>query len=204
MTTTIFLHGTARLFALITVTDDTLTVLSVSGRGDGLEKIETCRAAVFQLRTACRSDEPTGASRVNPNVDGMSVSNFTQTEADPLIALAKRRVDATEHKYPVAGARITIRLVSTDRHESFLLDLRRSRIDFAKRTCQNRARQGLVRLDFGGPSHRNPKRPEGRNATSARLPRGVRRQVGAFGPRSTNSKTSRGDFSKTLDRGDAG
>ena len=88
----------------------------------------------------------------------MSISNLIQTEADALIALAKRRVDATEHEYPVAGKRITIPLVSSGRHESFLLDLRRSRIDLAKGTYQNRARQVvvLVRLDFGGPPHRNP------------------------------------------------
>ena len=86
------------------------------------------------------------------------MSNLTQTEADALIALAKRRVDATEHDYPVAGKRITIPLVSTGRHESFLLDLRRSRIDLAKGTYQNRARQAvvLVRLDFGSRPHRNP------------------------------------------------
>ena len=84
--------------------------------------------------------------------------NLTQAEADALLALAKRRIDATEHDYPAFGERVTIPLISSDRRESFLLDLRRSRIDLAKGTYQNRARQVVVlaRLDFGGAPHRNP------------------------------------------------
>lgn len=84
--------------------------------------------------------------------------NLTQAEADALLALAKRRIDATEHDYPAFGERVTIPLISFDRRESFLLDLRRSRIDLAKGTYQNRARQVVVlaRLDFGGAPHRNP------------------------------------------------
>ena len=84
--------------------------------------------------------------------------NLTQAEADALLALAKRRIDATEHDYPAFGERVTIPLISSDRRESFLLDLRRSRIDLAKGTYQNRARQVVIlaRLDFGGAPHRNP------------------------------------------------
>lgn len=84
--------------------------------------------------------------------------NLTQAEADALLALAKRRIDATEHDYPAFGERVTIPLISSDRRESFLLDLRRSRIDLAKGTYQNRAKQVVVlaRLDFGGAPHRNP------------------------------------------------
>lgn len=84
--------------------------------------------------------------------------NLTQAEADALIALAKRRIDATEHDYPAFGELVTIPLISSDRRESFLLDLRRSRIDLAKGTYQNRVRQVVVlaRLDFGGAPHRNP------------------------------------------------
>ena len=49
-------------------------------------------------------------------------------------------------------------LTSTDGRESFLLDVRRARIDLAKGTYQNRGRQVVVlaRLDFGGGPHRNP------------------------------------------------
>ena len=48
--------------------------------------------------------------------------------------------------------------MSENKRESFLLDVSRGRIDLAKGTYQNRARQTLVlvRLDFGGPPHRNP------------------------------------------------
>lgn len=88
----------------------------------------------------------------------MAELNLTQTEADALIALAKHRVDATEWNYPDLGGAVSVPLVSADRREQFLLDLRRGRIDLAKGTYQNRGRQVvvLVRLDFGGAPHRNP------------------------------------------------
>ncbi len=88
----------------------------------------------------------------------MADSGLTQAEADALIALEKRRVGEEEWRYPDLGGAITISLVSTDRREPFLLDLRRSRIDLAKNTYQNRGRQTvvLVRLDLGARPNRNP------------------------------------------------
>ena len=88
----------------------------------------------------------------------MADLNLTQAEADALIALAKHRVDTTEWDYPDLGGAVSIPLVSADRREQFVLDLRRGRIDLAKGTYQNRGRQVvvLVRLDFGGAPHRNP------------------------------------------------
>lgn len=88
----------------------------------------------------------------------MADSRLTQAEADALIALEKRRVGEEEWRYPDFAAAITIPLVSTNRREPFLLDLRRSRIDLAKNTYQNRGRQivVLVRLDLGARPHRNP------------------------------------------------
>ncbi|MYD30543.1 MAG: hypothetical protein F4X01_02865 [Nitrospira sp. SB0661_bin_20] len=85
-------------------------------------------------------------------------SNLTQAEADALMALEKRRVDATEWNYPNFGERVTVPLVSIDGREAFLLDLRRTRINLKKGTYQNRGRQVVVlaRLDFGSPPHRNP------------------------------------------------
>ena len=84
--------------------------------------------------------------------------HLTQAEADALIAMAKHRVDGTEWDYPDLGGGISIPLVSTDKREHFVLDLRRGRIDLAKGTYQSRGRQVvvLVRLDFGGAPHRNP------------------------------------------------
>ena len=88
----------------------------------------------------------------------MADSDLTQAEADALIALEKCRVDEQQWRYPDFGGGITIPLVSADRREPFLLDLRRSRIDLAKGTYQNRGRQTvvLVRLDLGARPHRNP------------------------------------------------
>lgn len=91
--------------------------------------------------------------------DGLMADiNLTQAEADALIAMAKRRVDNAEWDYPDLGGGISVPLISGDRREQFVLDLRRGRIDLAKGTYQNRGRQVvvLVRLDFGGAPHRNP------------------------------------------------
>lgn len=62
------------------------------------------------------------------------------------------------HKFPAAGERLVIPLVSLDRSEEFLLDATRSRIDFSKITYQSRTRIAIVllRLDLNGPPHRNP------------------------------------------------
>ena len=81
-------------------------------------------------------------------------SNLTQAEAEGLLALEKRRVDTTQWDYPDFGGRLTVPLTSTDGRESFLLDVRRARIDLAKDTYQSRGRQVVVlaRLDFGAAS----------------------------------------------------
>lgn len=88
----------------------------------------------------------------------MAELNLTQAEANALIALAKHQVDETEWDYPDLGGAVSIPLVSADRREQFILDLRRGQIDLTRGTYQNRGRQVvvLVRLDFGGAPHRNP------------------------------------------------
>lgn len=88
----------------------------------------------------------------------MTDANLTQSEADALLAMEKRRTDNSEWNYPSLGGRITVPLVSSDRRESFYLDVWRARINLAKGTYQNRGRQVaiLARLDFGGAPHRNP------------------------------------------------
>ena len=88
----------------------------------------------------------------------MAEINLTQSEADALIALEKHRVDDRHWDYPGLGGSILVPLISVDRREQFVLDISRGRIDLSKGTYQNRARQVvvLVRLDFGGPPHRNP------------------------------------------------
>ena len=55
----------------------------------------------------------------------MADANLSQAEVDALIVMEKRRSDDTEWNYPDLGGYVTIPLVSIDRRESFLLDLRR-------------------------------------------------------------------------------
>jgi len=83
---------------------------------------------------------------------------LTQDEADTLIAVEKQRIDDTEWDYPGPGERANIPLASADGREQFYIDISRGRINLAKGTYQNRARQVvvLVRLDYGGAPHRNP------------------------------------------------
>jgi hypothetical protein len=65
--------------------------------------------------------------------------------------------DSNEVDYPLGG-KVTVPLISENKRENFLLDISRGRIELKKGTYQTRARQIiiLVRLDFGGPAHRNP------------------------------------------------
>lgn len=88
----------------------------------------------------------------------MTDIRISQAEADALMALEKRRIDDNVWNYPRSRGCVTIPLVSVDGREAFLLDLRRSRIDLAKGTYQNRGRQVVIlaRLDFGSAPHRNP------------------------------------------------
>lgn len=88
----------------------------------------------------------------------MAQSDLTQAEADALIALEKHRIDEQDWDFPMGGESISVPLQSADRREQFVLDMSRGRIDLRKVKMQNRGRQVvvLVRLDLGGPPHRNP------------------------------------------------
>ena len=88
----------------------------------------------------------------------MSDISLTKAEADALIAMEKHKANDDTWDYPQMGGSICIPLISADKRESFLLDISRGRIDLLRGKYQNRARQAilLVRLDFGGPGHRNP------------------------------------------------
>jgi len=83
---------------------------------------------------------------------------LTQTEADALIAMEKHRVNNDWYDFPMRGESLVLPLRSPDGREHFMLDLSRGHIDLLKVKFQNRARQVvvLVRLDLGGPPHRNP------------------------------------------------
>jgi uncharacterized protein DUF6978 len=84
--------------------------------------------------------------------------NLTQAEADALIEMEKCRADEKEYFFPQPGQRISIPLTSPDKRESFMLDVTRAQIKLTKATYQDRARQVIIlmRLDLGGPLHRNP------------------------------------------------
>lgn len=83
---------------------------------------------------------------------------ITQAEADTLLQLPKVRVNNDIWQYPPLGGSISIPLTSVDKRENFILDVSRGQINLLRGKYQNRARQVvvLVRLDFGGPPHRNP------------------------------------------------
>lgn len=88
----------------------------------------------------------------------MPDSDLTQVEADGLIALEKVRANDDVYEYTGTSGAMTVPLTSHDKREHFLLDISRGRINLLKGKYQNRGRQVvvLVRLDFGGPPHRNP------------------------------------------------
>lgn len=82
---------------------------------------------------------------------------LTQAEADRLIRVPKYRVDTEKYEFPHLGGDLRIPLIGYNR-ETFVLDVSRSLINLSKNKYQNRVRQAipLVRLDIGGPPHRNP------------------------------------------------
>ncbi len=88
----------------------------------------------------------------------MSLGNLGQAEADALMYMEKHYVDGKLLKYPGQGQELEIPLVSADKRESFILDVSRGNINLSKVKYQERARQveALVRLELGGPPHRNP------------------------------------------------
>lgn len=88
----------------------------------------------------------------------MAEINLTQTEANALMAMEKHRANDERSGFPTEGQSITVPLQSSDKREHFLLDISRGRIDLLRVKMQNRGRfvVVLVRLDLGGPPHRNP------------------------------------------------
>lgn len=88
----------------------------------------------------------------------MAEINITQDEADKLMAMEKKAVDQQEWLFPGPAERIIVPLTSTDKRESFMLDVTRYQIKLTKVTFQNRARVAIIlyRLDVDGAPHRNP------------------------------------------------
>jgi len=84
---------------------------------------------------------------------------LTQSEADALIALEKKRTSNNTYSFPYFGEILTIPIISIDGRESFLLDInRKGSIKLTRCTYQERYRGIiiLVRLDIDGQPHTNP------------------------------------------------
>jgi len=88
----------------------------------------------------------------------MSELHLTQEEAEKFLKEEKNRIDNTEYLFPESGGSLHIPLKTKDNTEHFMLDIRRANIELKKNTFQTRVRKEivLVRLDLGGPPHRNP------------------------------------------------
>jgi hypothetical protein len=83
---------------------------------------------------------------------------LTQQEADSLISMEKFFNGDTQYEYPGPGKRLNISLESFDKKEKFSIDITRGYISLQKNSFQTRTRKTiiLVRVDIGGPVHRNP------------------------------------------------
>jgi len=84
---------------------------------------------------------------------------LTQSEADALISLKKKRTSNDTYSFPSSGAILTIPIISIDGRESFLLDInRKGSIRLTRCTYQERYRGIiiLVRLDIDGHPNTNP------------------------------------------------
>lgn len=81
-----------------------------------------------------------------------------QREADFLLALEKYDFSGEQFRFPYQGGSLRLSLHSSDKKETFNLDVTRGYIALEKITFQTRARKTvvLVRLDIDGPPHRNP------------------------------------------------
>ena len=83
---------------------------------------------------------------------------LTQREADNLIEMEKFYNGDIRYEYPVLGGRLNIPLESFDKKENFSVDITRGYISLSKNTFQTRTRKTIIllRVDIGGPIHRNP------------------------------------------------
>ncbi len=96
---------------------------------------------------------------------------LTQTEAESLIAMAKRFQDTLDYLYvPGPGENLTFSLVSLDGRESFLLDVRHGQLEESSpdkwRLQLRYGDEVLVRLETGGPTHTNSKQSPNRRLAS--------------------------------------
>ena len=84
--------------------------------------------------------------------------SISQELADALMQMGKFAVSGEEQRIPICGGVLNIPLFSIDRHEAFILDIRKSERKTIKCSLQNRARSTIVlaRLDLHASPHTNP------------------------------------------------
>ncbi len=84
---------------------------------------------------------------------------ITQSEADTLVAMQKKRETDEHYGFPVSGELLTMPIISIDESEKFLIDVsRKGKFRLKRCTYQERYRGMiiLIRLDIDGPPHDNP------------------------------------------------
>lgn len=88
----------------------------------------------------------------------MTEIDLSQSEANTLLEMKKRRMSDTGYRIPGGGQKLSVPLESLDSREHFLLDMHRSKIALSKFKIQNRVRESVIlaRLDLGGSPHVNP------------------------------------------------
>ncbi len=91
----------------------------------------------------------------------MTDLRITQKEAEKFLKEEKYRIDDTKYILPKTGGMLNISL-RTKTHTDFILDVRRGKMALKKNTFQARVKTEiiLIRLDTGGPPHRNPDKKE--------------------------------------------
>lgn len=83
---------------------------------------------------------------------------LTQSEADALITMQKKKATDDHYNFPSSGKSLTMPIISIDERESFLIDINRRGSKLTKCTYQERYQEIIIlfRLDIDGPAHPNP------------------------------------------------
>jgi len=86
---------------------------------------------------------------------------LTQSEADALIKMSKKRFSDDQYTFPSPGEKLALPLVSENGREQFKLYIYRGKIRLTKCNYTELGRDivVLVRLDVGGSPHSNPDGP---------------------------------------------
>ena len=84
---------------------------------------------------------------------------ITQSEAEALLAMQKKRETDERYSFPISGEFLTMPIISIDEREKFLIDVnRKGKFRLTRCAYQERYMRVivLVRLDINGSPHDNP------------------------------------------------